>query len=188
MRSLCSCCWSPSAGRIQSLFSRVPPPLCLRLSPLSLLPPVSPHAHYCRRSSNRSRLFASDVSVTNKKLHRRHVAMNAANEYADRRPSCGSGAPYTVFIEGNVGSGKTTFLEQFRDCPNVFLATEPVHKWQNVRGHNFLVSVTSNLDVTFGGRLPTFWWIPTSCQKRSPFRMMIFFLYYFHAGPDVRGP
>lgn len=47
--------------------------------------------------------------------------------------------PYTVFIEGNVGSGKTTFLEQFADCPNVFMAKEPVHKWQDVRGHNFLV-------------------------------------------------
>lgn len=49
--------------------------------------------------------------------------------------------PYTVFVEGNVGSGKTTFLEQFTDCPNVCLAKEPVHKWQDVRGHNFLVSV-----------------------------------------------
>lgn len=48
---------------------------------------------------------------------------------------------YTVFVEGNVGSGKTTFLEQFADCPNVYLAKEPVHEWQNVRGHNFLVSV-----------------------------------------------
>lgn len=49
--------------------------------------------------------------------------------------------PYTVFIEGNVGSGKTTFLEQFADCPNVYTAKEPLHKWQDVRGHNFLVSV-----------------------------------------------
>lgn len=47
--------------------------------------------------------------------------------------------PYTVFIEGNVGSGKTTFLEQFADCPNVFTAKEPVNKWQDVCGHNFLV-------------------------------------------------
>ncbi|VVC38824.1 P-loop containing nucleoside triphosphate hydrolase,Deoxynucleoside kinase domain [Cinara cedri] len=46
--------------------------------------------------------------------------------------------PYTVFIEGNIGSGKTTFLEQFADCPNVYMAKEPVHKWQDVCGHNFL--------------------------------------------------
>ncbi|XP_050526599.1 deoxynucleoside kinase-like [Daktulosphaira vitifoliae] len=45
---------------------------------------------------------------------------------------------YTVLIEGNVGSGKTTFLEQFNGCQNVLLATEPVQKWQNVHGHNFL--------------------------------------------------
>lgn len=59
----------------------------------------------------------------------------AVNEYGSR--------PYTVFVEGNVGSGKTTFLEQFADCPNVYLAKEPVHKWQDVRGHNFLVSTSS---------------------------------------------
>jgi len=56
----------------------------------------------------------------------------AVNEYCSR--------PYTVFVEGNVGSGKTTFLEQFANCPNVFLAKEPVHKWQDVQGHNFLVN------------------------------------------------
>lgn len=74
--------------------------------------------------------------------------------------------PYTVFIEGNVGSGKTTFLEQFADCPNVFTAKEPVNKWQDVCGHNFLV------------------------RKMGGF----FFLRLFHccvcygSGPDVRGP
>lgn len=47
---------------------------------------------------------------------------------------------YTVFIEGNVGSGKTTFLELFADSPNVLTVKEPVHKWQDVHGHNFLVS------------------------------------------------
>lgn len=55
--------------------------------------------------------------------------------------------PYTVFIEGNVGSGKTTFLEHFADCPNVYAVKEPLHKWQNVRGHNFLVSLGSPVAV-----------------------------------------
>lgn len=71
----------------------------------------------------------------------------AVNEYNNDicRRSAQSHAPYTVFIEGNVGSGKTTFLEQFGDCPNVFMAKEPVHKWQDVCGHNFLVSVARKI-------------------------------------------
>lgn len=75
----------------------------------------------------------------------------AVNEYNNDicRRSAQSHAPYTVFIEGNVGSGKTTFLEQFSDCPDVFMAKEPVHKWQDVCGHNFLVSVA----VKIGNRV-----------------------------------
>lgn len=147
MRSLCSRCWSSSARRLPSLFRRVPPPLPLRSPLLSPLSPVTPYGHCCCCSSSRPRTFATDVTVTNKKPHRRHDAMNAVNEFVDKRPGCNGTAPYTVFIEGNVGSGKTTFLEQFEDCPNVFMATEPVHKWQDVRGHNFLVSATLNLEL-----------------------------------------
>jgi predicted ATPase len=62
------------------------------------------------------------------------MASSSSAKTAETRP------PYAVFIEGNVGSGKTTFLEHFASCPNVFLAKEPVHIWQNVNGHNFLVS------------------------------------------------
>ncbi|EDW81433.2 uncharacterized protein Dwil_GK12063 [Drosophila willistoni] len=47
--------------------------------------------------------------------------------------------PFTVLIEGNIGSGKTTFLNHFdkyRD--EVCLLTEPVEKWRNVNGVNLL--------------------------------------------------
>lgn len=49
-------------------------------------------------------------------------------------------APFTVFIEGNIGAGKTTFLNHFKKYNDVFLYTEPVEKWRNVEGHNLLVS------------------------------------------------
>lgn len=48
-------------------------------------------------------------------------------------------APYTVFIEGNIGAGKTTFLNHFKKYEDVCLHTEPVEKWRNVLGINLLV-------------------------------------------------
>jgi len=46
--------------------------------------------------------------------------------------------PFTVFIEGNIGAGKTTFLNHFRKYDDVCLHTEPVEKWRNVGGVNLL--------------------------------------------------
>lgn len=47
--------------------------------------------------------------------------------------------PFTVFIEGNIGAGKTTFLNHFNKNENVCLFTEPVDKWRDVQGYNLLV-------------------------------------------------
>lgn len=47
--------------------------------------------------------------------------------------------PFTVFIEGNIGAGKTTFLNHFKKYEDVCLYTEPVEKWRNVQGYNLLV-------------------------------------------------
>ncbi|KAG5684025.1 hypothetical protein PVAND_013278 [Polypedilum vanderplanki] len=46
--------------------------------------------------------------------------------------------PFTVFIEGNIGSGKTTFLKHFSKFENVSLVFEPVGLWQNLNGYNLL--------------------------------------------------
>ncbi|XP_055622385.1 deoxynucleoside kinase isoform X3 [Toxorhynchites rutilus septentrionalis] len=47
--------------------------------------------------------------------------------------------PFTVFIEGNIGSGKTTFLNHFDKFKDrVCLLTEPVEKWRNCGGVNLL--------------------------------------------------
>lgn len=48
--------------------------------------------------------------------------------------------PFTVFIEGNIGAGKTTFLNHFKKYDDVCLYTEPVEKWRNVQGFNLLVN------------------------------------------------
>lgn len=47
--------------------------------------------------------------------------------------------PFTVFIEGNIGSGKTTFLNHFQKHDEVCLLTEPVEDWRNCGGVNLLV-------------------------------------------------
>ncbi|XP_051280396.1 thymidine kinase 2, mitochondrial isoform X1 [Dicentrarchus labrax] len=41
-----------------------------------------------------------------------------------------------ICIEGNIASGKTTCLKYFSETSNIEVLTEPVSKWQNVRGHN----------------------------------------------------
>jgi len=47
--------------------------------------------------------------------------------------------PFTVVVEGNIGSGKTTFLEHFKKFSDeVELIAEPVEKWRNIKGHNLL--------------------------------------------------
>ena len=42
-------------------------------------------------------------------------------------------------VEGNIGCGKTTFLEHFSQFEKqVEVLTEPVDRWRNVNGHNLL--------------------------------------------------
>ena len=47
--------------------------------------------------------------------------------------------PFTIVVEGNIGSGKTTFLDNFEDQKkDIEIFAEPVDKWRNVQGHNLL--------------------------------------------------
>ncbi|XP_030754055.1 deoxynucleoside kinase-like [Sitophilus oryzae] len=46
--------------------------------------------------------------------------------------------PFTVGVEGNIGSGKTTFLEHFKNHEDVHISAEPVDRWRNLNGHNLL--------------------------------------------------
>lgn len=160
----------PSGPPCPSLFRRAPPlsrrPICLRRRrrlcdcppPFPFAPSYRCRARVVRMSPHRpSFTAAAAAAMDEQQQHRRH----------HRSP------PYTVFIEGNVGSGKTTFLELFAGCPNVFTAKEPVNKWQDVCGHNFLVSRTG--------------------RKRDDEKGFFFFtrpvvLVCCGPGPDVRGP
>ena len=50
--------------------------------------------------------------------------------------------PYTIVLEGNIGSGKSTFLQQFASESSlskpIETYQEPVNKWRDIRGHNIL--------------------------------------------------
>lgn len=52
--------------------------------------------------------------------------------------------PFTVCIEGNIGSGKTTFLNNFKQFNNTLVLQEPVELWRNVEGNNLLELMYSN--------------------------------------------
>ena len=41
-------------------------------------------------------------------------------------------------MEGNIGSGKSTFINYFKDSKNVEMIPEPVEMWKSVRGYNTL--------------------------------------------------
>ena len=49
--------------------------------------------------------------------------------------------PFTVAVEGNIASGKSTSLTWFENCADVQTFQEPVDKLRNVKGHNLLVSI-----------------------------------------------
>ncbi|XP_044269796.1 deoxynucleoside kinase-like [Tribolium madens] len=46
--------------------------------------------------------------------------------------------PCTIAVEGNIGSGKTTFLKHMEKLGNVTIVAEPLDKWRNCQGHNLL--------------------------------------------------
>lgn len=49
---------------------------------------------------------------------------------------------FTVCIEGNIGSGKTTFLEHFKKFSNIIETNgEPVQKWREFHGYNPLAQL-----------------------------------------------
>lgn len=57
------------------------------------------------------------------------------------RLNTGSKNEKLIFVEGNIGVGKSTFLQMFEKEP-VTLVMEPVNQWRDLRGHNLLVSLT----------------------------------------------
>lgn len=56
--------------------------------------------------------------------------------------------PFTVFVEGNIGSGKTTFLSYFNG-KHAAVHSEPTEIWRNIRGHNVLVVFLLDFHINF---------------------------------------
>ena len=49
-----------------------------------------------------------------------------------------SSRPFTIAVEGNIGAGKSTFLDHFAKVESVQVLPEPVAKWQDMGGQNLL--------------------------------------------------
>ena len=46
--------------------------------------------------------------------------------------------PKLIYVEGNIGSGKSTLMDLCRSRENLEVIGEPVEKWQKFYTHNFL--------------------------------------------------
>ena len=57
---------------------------------------------------------------------------------AEVASGAGNKRPFTIAVEGNIGAGKSTFLEHFSKVTAVEVFPEPVAKWQNMGGQNLL--------------------------------------------------
>lgn len=69
--------------------------------------------------------------------------MFSSNESDNEGAISCSGAyrrPLLVAVEGNIGSGKSTFLNYCSSRNNVEVVPEPVKKWRNFNGVNLLVN------------------------------------------------
>lgn len=60
-----------------------------------------------------------------------HPASENAKTTSEQRP-------FTVIVEGNIGSGKSTFLDHYRNLSDFAVYQEPVEKWRDLDGHNLL--------------------------------------------------
>ena len=60
--------------------------------------------------------------------------------------------PFTVLVEGNIGSGKSSFLDIMQSWPGVAVFQEPVDLWRNVGGQNLfndMISQPTRWTTTF---------------------------------------
>lgn len=52
--------------------------------------------------------------------------------------SASENKPYTIVVEGNIGSGKSTFLQYFNGFEDIEIIPEPVELFQDLNGTNLL--------------------------------------------------
>jgi len=51
---------------------------------------------------------------------------------------------FTIAVEGNIGSGKSTVLDYLSKSPFCDIIEEPIERWKNLRGHNILAMLYSD--------------------------------------------
>ncbi|XP_011629962.1 deoxynucleoside kinase-like isoform X1 [Pogonomyrmex barbatus] len=83
--------------------------------------------------------------------------------------------PFTVCVEGNIGSGKTTFLSHFKKYDNVTVLEEPVELWRDVSGTNLLelmYSEPSRFAFLFQSYVQLTMLQLHTCKTPSPYKIM----------------
>lgn len=50
----------------------------------------------------------------------------------------------TIFVEGNIGAGKSTLMRWLANFEEIEVFYEPVEDWQNINGHNLLELMYQN--------------------------------------------
>jgi len=65
-------------------------------------------------------------------LHRLMHTGGQGHGAAAAASASGGQRPYTIVVEGNIGSGKTTFLQPFTQYNQVEVVEEPVARWRNL--------------------------------------------------------
>ncbi|CAN8023786.1 unnamed protein product, partial [Ixodes persulcatus] len=65
--------------------------------------------------------------------------MNSGNLHDETaKKTTEKGHPFTIAVEGNIGSGKTTFLESCKQFTDTTVLIEPVNTWRDLKGENLL--------------------------------------------------
>ncbi|RDD45293.1 Thymidine kinase 2, mitochondrial [Trichoplax sp. H2] len=66
------------------------------------------------------------------------VSNNYTNTEPIKRPSSSEGRKFKIAVEGNIASGKSTFLKRLESNPQVEVLAEPLEKWQDLGGDNLI--------------------------------------------------
>lgn len=61
-----------------------------------------------------------------------------------------------ILVEGNIGSGKTTFLKQFEHTLNATILPEPVDRWSSIGGRHNLLTLMYEQPAKYALALQTY--------------------------------
>lgn len=82
---------------------------------------------------------------------------------------------FTVVAEGNIGCGKSTFLQYFKKFKNVEVIPEPVDMWKSVRGYNTLELMYKDAErwsMTFQSYVQLTNWMTHVRKVKAPVKLM----------------